>query len=937
MTPNRTYQATVEALESVLAPRVVSLVLREGLAQSGRDANSIALEDVEAILTGPAFRHLQVLMPGDQARETVTAFLNRIREEVEGPAEGAEDEAADAPGEGEPEADGVAGSASKGESTKAQRLRSLRAALRPFNLYFDWPEVRKLRAQLQVAEDELDSKGSDEASLDEAAAQLEVVEQKLEDSLVLQARELAELEEALELVQSLGGPRVRRLEALVGQVRQAQRDRELAEAEVQRAATIARDLRKLMESSVAQAAPYEAAGASTAPAPDEEGESDQELTPVDIDESLLPPEVSERLKRLDLDAERKQVEALESAHTELLSYLPALRERIQRARAQLDEGRPLGAALTRLSRGLDEATNTQRDHLRRELEALAEGLDELRAHDDGGLERAVRVTLDVLGEGLPRHADVLELRDRQRRAIERAEEHGRREADARARESARLETQREALQRIEEALERDEGTDDATLEALSVTLRQARQRLHDAVSQERLDDTALEQALDAEQAFQRALAARTDDEEARLRARLRELSGRLRELPDVPTLRSRVAHLGAELERTAGSDDLDESHVGTLASLVEQLRADALAHVARQLDELGKEAGDLSVPSVLTALQEAARGLQGERFPDVDRLRDLLADERKQRREREQARAQRLQQARARLEPAGVAALPAFTQALERARRVLSEGRSAATELDAAERELGTVEAQIQARVEGFGPRLDAALETFSRVKRLNNDEVAAVSRVLTHLDTQREALARISPGLQHQLERSLSEAERLLAGLSDAYETTRAVADQLVAGKVIDDVLDWFDDLTGRDPGGAEAPSAAEESAPPDGAALEALLAPFRELEDVDAAAVVGADGTVFAGDLARLEGGALAPALANAARAWDSLAGALDDGSPTLVGLALGSRYALVAPVGRDAHALLVVRSGGAISALTTRFRDRLRELAGASDPSP
>ena len=60
---------------------------------------------------------------------------------------------------------------------------------------------------------------------------------------MLQARDLGELQEALDEVRSVGGPKVRRLETLVNQVKAAQENRQLAAAESDRAQRLARDLR----------------------------------------------------------------------------------------------------------------------------------------------------------------------------------------------------------------------------------------------------------------------------------------------------------------------------------------------------------------------------------------------------------------------------------------------------------------------------------------------------------------------------------------------------------------------------------------------------------------------------------------------------------------------------------------------------------------------
>ncbi len=943
MRPNQLYQATVEALEAVLAPRVVSLVLREGLGKTDHGPGDLTFEDVEQVLTGPGFRQLQALMPADQARETVQAFLAQIKRAVEAPPEPSS-EAATAPA-GQPAAADEAASAPPKDDPHA-RLEGLRAALRPFNLYFDWPEVRTLRALLQVAERER-SEGLDaDASLDDAAAQLRLVEQKLEDRLVLQARELGDLETAYEVVQVLGGPRVRRLEALIGQIRQAQQSRELAEAETERAATIARDLRKLMESSVAQATSATAVDADEAPEPTPAVEDDEALDRVAVDEEALTPEASERLRRLDVDADSKHLDGLEAAHAELLRYLPTFAERLAQARSQLRRDEPLGSTLEHLRHALDDATRTQLDHLRQELAAMESDLEALHTEDDGRFERSLRVTLDVLQEGLPPHAEVLRLRALHHNASERHAERARREAEAQVRERQRIEVQGDAVRRLTEAIARDPG-DDVGLAAPRLELHESLAAVRTAADEARVDEAALQRALAAEQAWEHALAARADGADERQRARLRALDAQLSALPDVPSLRSRRSHLSTEVTRAVEAASLEEAHVSTLVSLVESLVADAHAALAQDLDRLAKEAADVSNPTVLQALQDAARDLQTGTVPDLQRVDALVVAERERERDREQVRWQALQQARVRLEPAGVPALTAFSGALERARAALAEGARAAQELDAAEQAMERVQAQVRERLEAFEPRLDAALATFATVERLNNDDVATVRRTLRHLDTQRAALPRVSPGLQFQLDRALGEAEALLTNLAEAYEATRAIADRLVAANVLDDMLGWLGDESdgesGDESGGASGGATvgqlerSDHPPPHDAAALQRVMDAFRALDDVATAAVIGADGSLPAGDLARIEREPVAEALGRAAASWHALAKALGEHAPQQVMLDLGAHHALIACLGDGAHALVVVRSGGAISALATRLRDRRGDLAGALAPHP
>lgn len=917
MAPNSVYQAIIAALESVLPPRVVSLVLREGLTQVGRTAADLRLEDVEPILTGPAFRRLQTTMNAEQARAAVEGFLTSVPAAVSAALE----EAGALP-TGAPNVDADAGSA-------RARLDALRDALRPFNLYFDWPEVRKLRAQLQLADEEVEANLDADASLDEAHAQLELVRQKLEDRLVIQARELAELEEAFEIVVSLGGPRVRRLDALIGQIRQAQRSREVAEAEIERAAGIARDLRKLMESSVAQPIAADETLPSFAEAAHDDAtpSSDDDLPAVSIDETQLPAEVSERLRRLDLEGEAKAVAQLADAHAELLRFLPHLERSFEAARATIDAGTLLGDALDDLRADLAQATQTQREHLSEEFAALEAQFGGFQSDDDdGALERALRVAKGVLDDGLPSFADVTRVRELHDALLSRRAARQRHEEEQRARDRLRRDTQRSLLERLH-ALDGHAGRSAAAgLEAQRRRLNDATERLARAEADDRVDDDAIQAALEAEQAWERALAAHSDDARARHTARVRALLARLGSVADHDALAQRRERLQRDLEAAARDASLGERHVETLGSMVEQLYADALDASARQLERLAREAGETTDADVLEAFKEATRTIQAGAFPDLPAIAHRVATTLARQRDDEERRWHDLQRAKLRYDAAAVPALVTLSGHMDRVQATLQRGQRAAAELAQAEAALSQVEREVAERLERFGPRLDSALETLVRVERLNNDDVAAVRRVLYHLDSQREALPRVSPGLQHQLDRALADAERRLPELEEAYEATRAIADRLVESNLFDDILSGFGDSD------QAAPEPDPSRTWSDADALHALVAGFRALDDVEAAAVVGGDGRLRSGDLGDVALASLIPALRIADASWAALGGALGERAHDLVDLALGSRRALLTPVGDDIHAVVVMRSSGAVSALAARLRHHREALVDA-----
>jgi len=218
---NPIYQAVVRELETVLPPRVVSQSLQEGLREVGKAPDALSLEDAERLLKAQVFRRLQTALSAEGAKEKVREILGRL-------------EAA----QSTPPAPSL--------HAQARAIKELGGALKPFNLYFEWGETQKLRAQLQLLEAE-HAAGRDARELIGAArAQLGALQQKLEDQLTRQERELAALESTAEAVRTLQSPKVRRLENLLNLVRGAQEARQLAPAEIGRARQLAADLLALL-------------------------------------------------------------------------------------------------------------------------------------------------------------------------------------------------------------------------------------------------------------------------------------------------------------------------------------------------------------------------------------------------------------------------------------------------------------------------------------------------------------------------------------------------------------------------------------------------------------------------------------------------------------------------------------------------------------------
>ena len=364
---NSVYRRAIEQLEGVLSPRVASQSLQEGLKKLQKTPGTVTTEDVETILKTQVYRRLQVTLPPDKAKETVEGLLAGLRDAPETPA---------------PKAD---------LQGQAQAIASLRDALKPFNLYFEWPETQKLRAQLQLLEAEQEAGRDAHELVGEARAQLDVLEQKLEGQLVTQAAELSELKDAFKQVKSLGGSKVRRLENLIGQIESAQETRQSAPSEIERARKLATDLRKLVASAVLDS--------------DTQAAGDANPT------SAQTSRVSEELKRLDLENDAREVQRLAGEFANLFLFEPTLAEHLEEARAMLAQETPLGERLTELRATLTQAQTDLRESLRSEFDAVAAELKTLEGVDAHELEVALPVALSVLETTLPARADVQRVRD----------------------------------------------------------------------------------------------------------------------------------------------------------------------------------------------------------------------------------------------------------------------------------------------------------------------------------------------------------------------------------------------------------------------------------------------------------------------------------------------------------------------------------------------
>ena len=527
------YKTILEAIHPHLGARAVA-VLEEGLKRLGKRPSELTPEDGAHLLKGLVYRELQARMRPEEARQLVEGVLAQME------------------GQG-------------------ARLAKLEQGLKRFGLYVDWPEVARLRAlvnRLRQAEDP--------GLLQEGKTLLDALEEKLEEALLRQAKDLAHLEEALERVRHLGGPKVRRLESLVETIRQAQREGILAQAEVERARSLALELRKFLESSAVRSPTLPEIVFETQETPPPSHLTDEVFLTVEeaselegellVDLEALSQEASQRILALEVEEEKRKLEALLSRYAPLVeraTVSPLLAE----VQALLEAGTPVGEKLQTLEEAFQEAEKNLRAEKRARLIQLSEALRQLPLPEEAKdpVQKALELAEETLEEG--GYPDLLPLEEE----LRRLEEEARRKAE----EGKRLLAEKEAL--VEELKEKGEAFRPLLLELTAL--------LPEALSQKLPEIRTRYAAL-----------LKAQGEEAALRAKLEEAQKALEALkPEALALglKEKVAEAEALLAQ-GHLPDLEE-----LRSKLEEAKAQARGEALLEL-------------SRLQALAERFRGFGGE-------------------------------------------------------------------------------------------------------------------------------------------------------------------------------------------------------------------------------------------------------------------------------------------------------------------------------------
>ncbi len=801
------YETLRTQLEPLLGQRTEA-VLQEGLKRLQLSPEALTPSQAAQILKRVVYRELQGVMSAAEAKRKVQALLEAL-------------------GEGPP---------------VEARLAELEAGLKRFNLYFEWPEVQRLRGMIHLIRRELAEGRDVHELLAEGRELLEILEEKLQSALLRQARDISDLEAAFERVKTVGGPKVRRLEALIRQIQEAQAQETLAPAEVERARALAAELRKLVESSVIQT-----------PAPNESEEGlitvddslaeDEEFELV-IDLDQLTPEQAGRIKEIDLTEDRRRLEVLAERYAPLLER-EELRQEHAALAAQLEAGEPLGDALEAFEARLQQAHQEALAEARARYEWLAE---RLRALEAAGVDPGpVRTRLDLVKESLDARVLPKELPDLEQ-AVAALEAQLEAQRKAQAQRETLLKAQRAFIEEARAAIAPYRDAPHPELTAFLEALDQLEARTQSGeVDEAQLAHlkNALAQLL-ADLAHQR-------EEGGLKRAHLRAA---LQALPDLPELGEAREALLAELEAAP---------LEALTERVEALTQRARELVQARLQTLRAQAERFQLP--LDALSAAEAQLAAGEFPDLTALERHLTHALEARKEQVRELLNRFEAVAQSYKGLGGEPL------LQRIQEIKSRLDEEIPDLAPLQEALAQLQRRKQELRTALRRRYDHLRKAYATYQRVGGETAHQVGVLLNFLDSGVARLDRLGIKGLLEFQRALEEAEKYLAQLELEYTAAQEVAQEL-KGADLDQLLAVF---------------TPEE--PPKRAAV---LEPF-QVRGVDAAVLLE-NGRVLAGERPSWLEPALVEALVEDAQALGAEIGAP---SAKLIVLTLPDHALIVVPL--------------------------------------
>ncbi|MFC4452225.1 hypothetical protein [Deinococcus sonorensis] len=340
------YRTATRTLGDLISPKALERILSDAARERHTTLAQLDNALLADILKRDVYRRLQLSVPAALAKRRVQEVLDALEHGTD-PAGG-------------------------GAGANTQIL-TLEDQARRFALYFDWPQTQRLRALLGVAKQEAAAGRDPEALLREGAELIEALERRLSEELVTQGRDLSELKASFARLGGVGGPKIRRLDTLIKQIDEAQEQRTLLPAELERALGLSLDLRKQVESSVVQHL-----GKTAESGPDEAQT---------FDYSLLPPEAQARVQSMEREHEARTLQDLTREFQTLLRTDVALDGEVQLLRARSEGGQLLGETVLQNWRArLTEAQQRLLNDQRAVLHTLGERLS--RLPDDASVRSA---------------------------------------------------------------------------------------------------------------------------------------------------------------------------------------------------------------------------------------------------------------------------------------------------------------------------------------------------------------------------------------------------------------------------------------------------------------------------------------------------------------------------------------------------------------------
>ncbi len=768
------YQATVEELEELLSPRVVSRSLKDGLEVIGKTPQVVSYEDLEKILKAQVYRQLQVAMPVNEAKTRIQDILTRLKNlELAQVEQGISDQAIE---------------------KQNDILADLKGRLKPFNLYFEWSEVQKLRALIQLLEVEQEEGREATKLVTDAREQLKIVEQKLEDELVHQARELTNLESTFETTKTLGGIKVRRFENLLKQIKSAQASRQLATAELERSKKLAIDLRKLMESSVVideeltDAIPEISANEGLI-----EVESDADDLLVEDHALIADPsqDIQARIAEIDLEGEQYTLDTIANDNKTIISYLPELNQELNKSKQKLEAGESIAQDLEGLKARFSEATIAKRKELTAEITQISEATKTFAAEiNDPELEQAIKVSLGILEATLPKLADIEHVRNLFRLAKEKNTELEKQKIEKRKELSKLFAKQKIALANFSETIEAYKDRKELAQEYAVFSNIVA--KLAEFHAGKKVSKELLARAQSAQIDLESALAERAQEEIERKRALLKALLVELRSLAVPEALQEEASN--TEKKIISYTNNLDESYIADetideVATAISKLKKEIQGLYLKDLEIILSEADAKGLANVRSKIQKAKDDLSKGIYPNVNELKLSLAKELENLQEEQINDLRQLSQELDKYKNLNVEGLEELNEFANDAQAQLAVGKTVAG-FDDMWLKLEILRNIINEKTANFVPQLDKALVDFKEISKLNSEDVATVGLILKHLDEQRDSFDKVSIGVQGQLVNSLIEAQELIVRLREQLEATKAIAGKLANTNVLDDLF---------------------------------------------------------------------------------------------------------------------------------------------------